>query len=410
VHGQNSPLKRPAPADGRGSRHTFPREVTPLAYLRNRAVNWINLHSAVQALAQGMGGVFVLVFLLRAGVSIPASLCSMGLINAGRFCVRPFVLPAATRLGLKPLAIGGCLINAFQYPALARVGGVDESLLLYILVAAIGDTLYWTTFHAYYARLGDSEHRGQQISAGVALSTVTSVAAPLLGAWALLHVGSRETFGAVGVVQALAALPLFATPNLDVPRVAAGAFRASLPGFGLFMADGWLAVSTILVWQIALFLSLGSSLASYGGAMALAALVGAASSMVLGRHIDAGHGRRAVAIAYVLVSATVIVRSLSLGTPWLAVSANALGALASCLLVPAQMTPAYNLAKRSPCALRFHIAAEGGWDVGCFSGCMLAALLIARGAPLAQVMLLAFVGAAAQIALLRRYYRRLGAW
>jgi len=42
-----------------------------MAFLRNRSINWINLHSGIQALAQGIGGVFVLVYLLRAGVSAP---------------------------------------------------------------------------------------------------------------------------------------------------------------------------------------------------------------------------------------------------------------------------------------------------------------------------------------------------
>ena len=57
-----------------------------MAFLRNRAVNWLNLHSGIHALANGMGGVFVLVFLLRAGISIPASLCAMALIVAARRC------------------------------------------------------------------------------------------------------------------------------------------------------------------------------------------------------------------------------------------------------------------------------------------------------------------------------------
>ena len=100
-----------------------------MAFLRNRAVNWINLHSGVQALAQGMGGVFVLVYLLRSGVSIPASLCAMALIFAARFAIRPAILPAARRVGLKPLIIVGNLVIALQYPLLAEVRGVDATLL-----------------------------------------------------------------------------------------------------------------------------------------------------------------------------------------------------------------------------------------------------------------------------------------
>ncbi len=381
-----------------------------MAFLRNRSVNWINLHSGIQALAQGVGGVFVLVFLLRAGVSIAATLCAMALIFATRFAIRPAVLIAARRWGLKPLVIAGNLVIALQYPLLAEVHGIDSALLAYCLVTALGDTFYWTSYHSYFALLGDDEHRGHQISANVALVAIVGTVAPLLGAWALGALGPRLAFGATGLIQALAAVPLFATPNVWVPRTATGALRAALPGVGLFMADGWFAVSYVLVWQIALFLSLGASLAAYGGAMALAALVGAVSGLLLGRHIDAGHGRRAVAIAFSVIAVTLVLRAVSVGTPWLAVTANALGALASCLLAPAQMVPVYNLAKASPCALRFYVAAEGGWDIGCVSGCLVTAALVAQGSTLSTVIALAFLGWAGQLALLRRYYLRLAAW
>ncbi len=379
-----------------------------MAFLRNRSVNWINLHSGIQALAQGMGGVFVLVFLLRAGVSIPAALYAMALIFAGRLVTRPAVLPLAKRWGLRPMVIVGNLVVALQYPVLAEVHGVGQSLLAYCLISALGDSFYWPSYHAYFALLGDSEHRGHQIGAREALVAIVGIVAPLLGAWALVTAGPRLAFGAVGLVQALATVPLFATPNVMVERTARGAYRSALSGIGFAVADGWLSVMYLFVWQIGLFLSLGESLSAYGGAMAFAALVGAVSGMLLGRHIDAGHGWRGVVIAYAVVAVTVILRASSLGTPWLAVGANALGALAGGLQALALMTPVYNLAKASPCALRFHIAAEGGWDVGCGSGCLIAAALVAHGVSLSAVIALGCLGVAASVSLLRRYYARSG--
>ena len=381
-----------------------------MAFLRNRAVNQLNLHIGITALAQGMGGVFVLVFLLRAGVTIPASLCAMAVIFAGRFALRPVVLPAAVRFGLKPLVIGGNLVIALSYPLLGEVTGADESLLLYCLALALGDTVYWTCLHAYFALLGDEEHRGHQISAGVALSALVGVVAPLIGAAALGTLGPRAAFGVVGLVQAVSVAPLLTIAQVRIPRTAPESFRASLPGVGLFMADGWLSTSYIIVWQIALFYSLGQSLSAYGVAMALAALVGAVSGMLLGRHVDGGNGRAGVAIACSAVSLVLLARAASLATPWLAVAANAAGAIAGCLLAPVQMVPVYNLAQRSPCALRFHIAAEGGWDIGGFTGCLAAAGWVASGASLATVMPLGFLGVLGQVLLLRRYYRRLDAW
>jgi hypothetical protein len=316
------------------------------------------------------------------------------------------VLVSAKRWGLKPMAIFGNLLIAMQYPLLAEVHGIDQSLLAFCLLGALGDAFYWSCYHAYFAVLGDSEHRGHQIGANVALAALVGIVAPLLGAWALVGVGPRLAFGAVAVIQALAAVPLLATPNVFVPPTAPHSFSSALPGILLFMSDSWFAVMYVFVWQIALFLALGESLSAYGGAMAFAALVGAVSGMLLGRHIDAGNGIRAVSIAYSVVAVTLVLRAASLGTPWLAVAANALGALAGCLLGPVQMTPVYNLAKASPCATRFLISAEGGWDVGCMCGCLTAAALIAHGAPLSAIIPLGMLGALAQVLLLRRYYAR----
>jgi len=64
----------------------------------------------------------------------------------------------------------------------------------------------------------------------------------------------------------------------------------------------------------------------------------------------------------------------------------------------------YTLAKRSPCTLRFHVATEGGWDVGGAAGLLAAALATGLGVPLSASILLSLAGVAAIIIMLRRYY------
>jgi DHA1 family inner membrane transport protein len=142
--------------------------------------------------------------------------------------------------------------------------------------------------------------------------------------------------------------------------------------------------------------------------MALAGVAGAAGGLVLGRHIDAGHGRRAMLAAYAVTAVVLTLRALSLDWPALAVLANALGALVGALLIPALMTPVYNLAKASPCPLRFHIVTEAGWDIGCFCGCLLAAGLAALGVSLGWAILVALPGLFCAVALLWRYYGKDG--
>jgi len=375
-----------------------------MAFLRNDAVNRVNLHSGIQALAQGAGGIFFLVFLLRSGASVPVALLTMAAILAGRFVFRPALLPLARRYGLKPMLIIGTLGVALQYPVLAEVQGVGGALVALCIVAALGDIFYWPSYHSYFAAIGDAEHRGHQLSAREALTAIVNVVAPLIGAWALVTIGPRWMFAATGLVQAAAIIPLLGAPNVAVKQHAPGALQAARLSIAIVAADGWFDACFMFVWQIALFVSLGEDIPAYGGAMALAGLVGAVCGLLLGRHIDAGHGRRAVIIVSVMATILVLLRAASLGSPWLAVIANALGALLWPLLVPAVGTAMYNMAKASPCPFRFHLATEGAWDLGCFTGCVVAAALSASGFPMAIALVLGLPGIAAGMTLLWRYY------
>jgi hypothetical protein len=114
-------------------------------------------------------------------------------------------------------------------------------------------------------------------------------------------------------------------------------------------------------------------------------------------------------LALAVLAGVVCLRAAAYGDVVLAVIANAAGALVLALYMPALMTAVYNLAKTSPCALRFHIVTEGGWDAGAASGCLVAAGLLWAGAPFSAGVLTALAGAASVALLLRRYYARL-AW
>jgi MFS transporter, DHA1 family, inner membrane transport protein len=268
--------------------------------------------------------------------------------------------------------------------------------------------VYWPTYHAYFAALGDDEHRGQQIGMREAIAAVVGVVSPLLTGWLLVTFGPRVAFGITAVILVFAALPFLRTPDVKVAPQSIGSLRAALPGALLFAADGWIAASYVFVWQIALFLSLHESLLGFGGALAVAALVGAVGGLLLGRHIDRGHGKRAVWYAFGPLAIVVVLRALAVGNALFAVIANALGSLTGCLYTPTLMTSVYTQAKHAPCTLRFHVVAEGGWDVGGASGLLLAALLSALGAPLWIGILLALVGIAGMAAMLRRYYEGTG--
>jgi MFS transporter, DHA1 family, inner membrane transport protein len=375
-----------------------------MAFFRNRTVNLLNLHYGIHCIALTGGGAFFLIYLVKSGVSLPGALVSLALILLGRFIIRPLVVRIAVRHGLRAMVVVGTLLSAAQYPFLAEVHGVGITLAMLVAVAAVGDTVYWTTYHAYFAALGDDELRGHQVGVREAIAAIVGVVSPVATGWMLVAFGPRVAFGATSLIAALAALPLLRAPDVKVAPRAAGALRAALPGILLFMADGWTAAGFVFVWQIALFVSLDQNLLAYGGALAVAALAGAVGGLTLGRHIDAGHGGRAVWYAFVTFGLVVVLRAVAVGHAAIAVAATALGAFAGCLYIPTLMTAVYTLAKRSPCTLRFHVATEGGWDVGGASGLLAAALAVRLGMPLSVGVLLALAGVAATIIMLRRYY------
>lgn len=381
-----------------------------MAFLSNDAVNRVIAHAGVKALAESAGGVFFFVYLLKAGLSVEAALLAQAAIFTLRFVLRPAMLPLAVRFGVKPLLFTGTLLMALQYPLLALVHGVGPALVVVCAAAGVGELVYYLAGNAYWAIVGDAEHRGQQTAARESLVAVVGIVGPLAGGAALTRFGPGPVFAAVGLVQALAALPLIGLPNVAVAARAPGAFRAARAGFILIATDGWFDVCYIHVWQIALFLALAQSFESYGGAMALAGLAAAVAGLFLGRHIDAGGGRRAVTVTYGLAAAAVVLRAVSLGSPWLAVAANALGAMLWPLLGPTLGACSHNLAKASPCAFRFHMGTEGGWDVGALAASLTAAALVRLGAPLTVPLLTALLGAAGSVVFLRRYYAgRIGA-
>jgi MFS family permease len=379
-----------------------------MAFFRNRTVNLLNLHYGIHSIALTGGGAFFGVYLLKSGVPLPAVLVSIASILIGRFIVRPVVVPLAVRFGVRTLVIAGTCMSAMQYPILSFVHGVGPALFGLCAMSSVADTVYWSTYHAYFAALGEGEHRGHHVGAREAIAAMVGIVSPLLAGFALVQFGPRVAFGVTGFVLLVAALPLFWTPDVRVAPQSAGAFRASLSGIKLFLCDGWIVGTGYFVWQLALFMSLGENFLHFGGALALAALVGAIAGMFLGRTIDSGHGTSMTAFALSSYACLIMLRAAALRDPWFAVAANAFASVGSCLYAPTLMTAVYNQAQRAPCTLRFHVATEGGWDIGCATGLLIAAFLIWHGTAIPLVLLLPLVGLSFAFVQLRKYYARLG--
>lgn len=350
-----------------------------MPYFANRAFNLVYAHAALQAFASYGGEAFAFIYLLKSGIPAPVVLLAIAAMFGSRMIFRQLVLPLVRRVGLRRALIVAILAEAATYPILSQVTETGPLLYIYLALWAFSSSLYWTTYHSYVALMGDNHTRGAQTSAVEMIGITMGIIAPLVTGLLLTAVTPLVAFGAVAVAMAASALPVLLGPDPAVADKAEMPAEARQAARTILFADGLRAGSFHFTWLIALFLTLGSNYAAFGGAMALSGIVGAVGGLVLGRAIDLGKGLGAARVGFAALTIAAVARMLGWPVVGLAVAANAAAALAWPLYATAFNARVYTLARLSPCPLRFHIVAEGGWDMGTFLSCLAAAALLHAG-------------------------------
>jgi MFS transporter, DHA1 family, inner membrane transport protein len=350
-----------------------------MGMFKNKSFNLVYIHAALQALVMSGGEGFAFVYLLKAGISTSVVLVCIAAMFASRLLFRMAVVPVVLRFGLRNTLIVSVIIEGASYLILPMVSGVGALLYLYLALWAASSSFYWTTYHTYVAQLGNNESRGAQVSAMEFFGMIAGIAGPLLMAFLLTWFNPWVGFGLIAFAMMMAAVPFMFGPDFDVAKTAVLPKTTTSPARLLMITDGIRSAATHFVWLIALFITLSSSYAAFGGALALAGLTGAVMGLFVGKWIDIGKGAHAARVGYGAMVLSSVVKCFGFQIPWVAVSANALYSAAWPSYATSLNAQVYNQARRSNCPLRFHVVAEGGWDIGMTIGCGLAAVMVYYG-------------------------------
>jgi MFS transporter, DHA1 family, inner membrane transport protein len=368
----------------------------------NSDINRVYVHSGLQSLAFNLGGAFIWVYLLKAGVALPLVFVCIAAVVLFRLVLRLGVVPVIKRLGLRKALMIGTVLDAASFLVLAKVDGTGPWLIFYLLSASLGTTFYWTCFHSMVARLGDEENRGAQVSTREAIFALASIVGPLVGGLTLTFFGPVAAFVVAALVYFIAVIPLLGVPEMDIekdvdiPR-AAKVFAASAA-----FSDGVVAASVNFGWRIVLFQTLGENFQNYGSALAIAGVVGAVAGLALGKMFDLGHHKRSLQIGMGVMVIAVLAEAFGFHSVWSAVAANMIGAVAGPIYMSAMMSQFYNVGKASGCTLRFNIYGENGFDLGAGSGALFTGLLLWLGFGYFWPLIIGLFGCAALYAVLRR--------
>ncbi len=350
-----------------------------MATFKNKSFNLIYIHAALQALVMHGGEGFAFVYLLKAGISTSVVLLCIAVMFASRLFFRMLVLPVALRFGLRNTLIVSVIVEGASYLILPMVTEAGPLLYLYLALWAASSSFYWTTYHTYVAQLGNNESRGAQVSAMEFFGMIAGITAPLLMGFLLTWFNPWVGFGFIAFAMILAAVPFLFGPHFDVAKDVTLPRATTNTAQLLMITDGIRSAATHFVWLIALFITLSSNYVAFGGALALAGLTGAFMGLFVGKWIDVGKGIHAARIGYGAMVLSSLVKCFGFHIPWVAVTANALYSAAWPSYATSLNSQVYNQARRSACPLRFHVVAEGGWDIGMTIGCGFAALLVHFG-------------------------------
>lgn len=366
----------------------------------------IYAHAGLQSFVEASGGLFVVGFLVTQGLTPSFALASFALVLLSRFALRTAVLPLAHAYGLRTVLLLGVAIRAASYIMLPFVSGLGPMLLAYILVSGLGSVLYWTGYHAYVSAAGSNAEMGRQVSIQQATVATVGIIAPVTGGFLLGWAGPMAGFAIIAVIQLLAGAPLLSAPNPTInPQSRAD---PDIVRFGrrIYFAEGLQSGCSNVVFNLALFVTLGQSFENFGGALALAGLGAAAGSLLIGRMIDGGRTTHSLALAYGLGAIVIGIKALAWSTALPALVATALGALVAPMLATAMLSPLYAMAQRSQCTLRFNMATEGGWDLGCSVAALVAATILGTGFGYTLPILLGLGAIAAIWRGLMQWYRQ----
>lgn len=377
-----------------------------MAYFANRTMNLLNAHYCIRAAGQEMANLFALSYLYKQGMPLSAVCFTYTLFFAVRLIFRPLVVRLCTKKGIHfCLVIGACLF-AVRYLTLIGVEGINFWVFAFLLVSGFTEAFYWAPYHSYFGVIGAQEDRGSNIGVREAFSALISVVAPVIGGF-LLSIDKILAFSFSSLLIVLSIYPLLRSPEIPLPkRLTRKECKAcDKTGFEFYFTDGIFS-QPISVWPLVVFMMLSENYGEFGLLLGLAAVFKAAGNMVFGRLIDKGKGMSVCYIGFGLHILVAIVRIFFAYSIPVVVGCDFFIAIAYSFSTSSFMAPVYNLVKKSPTPLYFMYYSEKGWD---FSGAfiMLASGALAYfGIDLRYILVFTIIGAAAQIALVKRYYKK----
>lgn len=271
-----------------------------------REVYW-NLF--LETFAKSLIGLFVPIYLLTLGYTLPHALAFLLFYMATLFVMSPLSATIAHRIGLKHLVLYRVPLFIVYYSLLISFQFLSVPLASVFLTAVLGgisSAFYWMPMNTEFVKNTNKLREGEEIGKVDGLKRLAAIFAPTIGGLVLTFSGFTPLFALVIIIAVISVFPLFATNDYR-GRVQFNQerrfFFKNKRLTGRLILNGPLAVLEAFVWPLAIFSSLNSVL-DVGIAASISGFGMALFTLVIGKfsdHQNKQHLMKIGGLAYAIV-------------------------------------------------------------------------------------------------------------
>lgn len=247
------------------------------------------LNLSLRAFAVSMISIFVPIYLLQLDYSLSSVLLFYVIISLTHAA---FVFPSAivsARFGFKHAIFLSTPLLILFYFLLHTLNDYNWPLSMVAIVFGIENALFWFGYHAYFSRVGDANHRGEEISFARIFRLIAGITGPLVGGLLITFASFKFLFIIVPILLIVSCIPLFlskdtyASDHLSLNRVFAG---RKIRDYLAFIGYGIETGAGLIVWPIIAFFSILHSFTALGFITSLSLFFSFIATLIIGRYTD----------------------------------------------------------------------------------------------------------------------------
>ena len=242
-----------------------------------------------------MIAIFEPIYLYKLYQSISIVILYYAIAYTAYLFILPWGAKVASRYGFEHTMFYSLPIAILYFATLYALPDFPWLIALSVLFLVLYKTLFWPAYHADFAHYGNIKNRGKEVSASRLITSLATVAGPLIGGIVLFYFGFSVLFIIVSIITLTSAIPLFTTQEKFAPnhfsyrkafsRILKPSRRYKFKSFLSYAGFGENIVA-VVIWPIFIFLLLDKNFAYLGSLTSAVALSSIIISLYVGKFVD----------------------------------------------------------------------------------------------------------------------------